>query len=64
MQTIMIDKQSILKTIQNLPEKISIEEIMEKLFLLQKIQKGCQQADEGIIISHENAKIKLEKWLA
>lgn len=63
MQTNMINKQSMLQTIQNLPDKIPIEVIMERLFLLQKIQKGCQQADEGVTISHENVKQKLEKWL-
>lgn len=64
MQSVLIDKQSILKTVQSLPDKTSIEEAMERLFLLQKIQKGIQQADEGKTVSHSKVKEKLEKWLA
>ena len=49
--------------IHNLPEKASIEEAMEKLYLLYKIEKGIQQADAGQTISHEEAKKRLSKWL-
>lgn len=49
--------------IHNLPEEASIEEAMEKLYLLYKIEKGIQQADAGRIISHEEAKKRLSKWL-
>ena len=51
------------KVIHNLSEKASIEEAMEKLYLLYKIEKGIQQADAGQTISHEEAKKQLSKWL-
>jgi hypothetical protein len=39
--------------IHNLPEKVSIEEAMEKLYLLYKIEKGIEQAGACQTISHE-----------
>ena len=49
--------------IRDLPENSSIEDAMEKLFLLYKIEKGIEQADTGLTVSHEEAKQRLDKWL-
>ena len=49
--------------IHNLPKEASIEEAMERLYLLYKIEKGVQQADAGQTVSHEEAKRRLYKWL-
>lgn len=51
------------RLIHNLPEEASIEEAMEKLYLLYKIEKGIQQADAGNTVSHEDAKKRLQEWL-
>ena len=47
------------RLIHNLPEETSIEEAIEKLYLLYKIEKGIQQADAGKTVSHEEAKKQL-----
>ena len=49
--------------IRELPENASIEDAMEKLFLLYKIEKGIEQADAGLTVPHEVAKQRLRKWL-
>jgi len=49
--------------IRELPEDASIEDAMEKLFFLYKIEKGIEQADAGLTVSHEQAKQQLRKWL-
>jgi len=54
------DIENIVKT---LPENTSIEEVMEKLYLFSKIEKGIQQANEGNTVSHEEVKKRLNKWL-
>ncbi|MBA7470745.1 hypothetical protein ES707_06032 [subsurface metagenome] len=56
-------KAKIERLIHDLPEKTSIEEAMEKLYILYKIEKGIQQADAGNTVSHEEAKKRLNKWL-
>lgn len=58
-----LNKKKIIKSLRELPEKTTIEEAMEKLFLLAKVEKGIKQADEGQSISHEKAKEKMKKWL-
>ena len=51
------------RLIHNLPEEASIEEAMEMLYLLYKIEKGIQQADSGKTVSHEEAQKRLDEWL-
>lgn len=63
MATAISEKQNILKAVKTLPEDTSIEEAMEKLYLLLKIEKGCRQADSGKTVSHAEAVKRMKKWL-
>ncbi|WP_194976706.1 hypothetical protein [Aquiflexum lacus] len=56
-------KSQLLETIQDMPEEFSVDELMEKLLILQKIEEGQQQILDGKFFSEEEAKLKLEKWL-
>ena len=59
----LLEKQQILHSLSSLPDQVSIEEVMERLYLMAKIEKGCQQADAGNTISHADAEKRMEKWL-
>ena len=56
-------KSDIENVIKTLPEETSVEEAMEKLYLLSKIEKGLKQADAGKVISHKEVEKRLKKWL-
>jgi len=56
-------KQQILKAIEELPDDASIEDALERLYLLYKIEKGLRQADRGDLISQEDARQRMAKWL-
>jgi len=59
----MLTKEKVLQSIQDLPNEFSLDEIVEKLILLEKIEIGLQQVKQGKVVSHEIAKQKLKKWL-
>ncbi|EKD25883.1 MAG: hypothetical protein ACD_79C01454G0001 [uncultured bacterium] len=59
----MTVKEQVLNVMKELPNTASIEDAMERLYFLYKIEKGIQQADKGQTISHEAAKKRLKKWL-
>jgi predicted transcriptional regulator len=63
MQVATSEKQNILRAVQSLPEDTSIEEAMERLFFLFKVEKGCNEADSGKTVSHIEAEKRMEKWL-
>lgn len=48
---------------RSLPPKASIEDAMERLLFLAKIEKGLEQADSRRTISHTKVKEKMAKWL-
>jgi hypothetical protein len=59
----MTAKQKVMKVVRDLPANASIEDAMEKLLFLAKIEKGLQQADSRQTLSHAKAKEKMSKWL-
>lgn len=63
MQSVMLYKNELLHSMEALPDRVSVEDAMERLFLLAKIEKGCQEADKGKTVSHEEAEKRMRKWL-
>jgi predicted transcriptional regulator len=59
----MTIKEKMIKAVQALPDDASIEDAMERLLFLAKIEKGLQQADAGKTVSHDQVKEKMAKWL-
>jgi predicted transcriptional regulator len=56
-------RSEIVDIMEKLPEETSFEEAMERLHLVAKIKKGLKQMEEGEVVSHEEAKERLSKWL-
>jgi len=56
-------KEKMLSTVQSLPDDASVEDAVERLILLSKIEKGIEQADAGQLISHDEMKARMAKWL-
>jgi predicted transcriptional regulator len=59
----MTTKEKVLQVVSNLPDDASIEDAMDRLLFLAKIERGLQQADAGQTIAHSEVKEKMAKWL-
>ena len=59
----MTTKQRILKAIEDLPEDAGIADAFERLYLLYKIEQGFQQAENGELISQQEARRRMARWL-
>lgn len=58
-----ITKSRLESLIKELPDEVDIEEVMYRLYLLQKIEAGEAAIREGKILSHDDAIIRLsKKW--
>ena len=55
-------KQLILKALEDLPEGASLEEAMERISLLYKVENGIQQAERGEWVDQEQARQQMKKW--
>ncbi|MCB9040355.1 MAG: hypothetical protein H6557_27340 [Lewinellaceae bacterium] len=58
----MLVKEKVLETIRSLPEEFSLDELFERLILLEKINTGLQEVEEGKVVSQEEVKEKMKKW--
>jgi predicted transcriptional regulator len=58
----MLTKTAVLNTITRFPDHFSIDELVDKMILLDKIERGIQQADHGKVISEEELDKKIEEW--
>ena len=59
----MIVKEQLVNAIKELPETATVEDAMERLFFIYKVEHGIEQADSGKTVSHEEAKKRMDKWL-
>ena len=58
----MLTKAKLKKQIENLPEEFSIDELVERLILMEKIERGVQQSEKGEIISETDLDNEIDKW--
>ena len=51
-----------IETVKELPSEFDLEELMEKLVFVEKVEKGLKQLNEGKTVSHETVKEIAKKW--
>ena len=59
----MLLKKEVLKSLKELPDEFSVDEAIDRLILLHKINKARNEITNGKGISTDQAKKKLKKWL-
>jgi len=59
----MITKTQLIDTLNKLPEILTIDQVIDHIIFVEKVQKGLADSAEGRINSKEEAKHKLNKWL-
>ena len=56
-------KDDVISLIKKMPDDTTIEDIMEQLYVKQKILKGQNQLASGNFYTHDEAKEILSEWL-
>lgn len=59
----MLTKEKIKSVIDTLPENFTIEDVMEELIIIDKIEQGLKDIEDGNVYTTEELKQKLSKWL-
>ncbi len=59
----MTTKERVLKVLKDLPDDASIEDAMERLLFLAKIQRGLDQADADQTFSNKEVRNRMSMWL-
>jgi predicted transcriptional regulator len=59
----MLTKEKVKKTIDRLPDSFTVDQVVEELVVLDKIEKGLKEVEEGKVYSTQQVKDHLKKWL-
>lgn len=58
----MLTKEMVKNQIDKLPDEFSVDQLFERLILVDKIEKGIKDSKEGNIISYEEMGEKIKAW--
>ncbi len=59
----MITKTQLINSLDRLPENLTIDQVVDHLIFVEKVQKGLDDSANGRTNTKEEAKQKLKKWL-
>ena len=56
-------KDEVRKILDRLPDDASLEDIQYEIYVVQNVEQGLSDLDEGRTVSHEDVKQRMAKWL-
>ena len=56
-------KDEVSKLLKNLPDDTTLEDIQYHLYVLQKIERGLQDAAAGKVYTQEEVEKRMAKWI-
>ena len=58
----MLTKNKLKKSLENLPESFSIDELIDQLIFIEKVEEGLDQSDKGQVVYNEDVRKIIDKW--
>jgi predicted transcriptional regulator len=58
----MLTKEKVNKTVDRLPESFTIDELIDQLIFIEKVEEGYQQSETGKVVSNDDVKLMIDKW--
>ena len=55
-------KQKVLEAVERLPPDATLEDAIDRLYFLYKVERGLAEAEAGEMVSHEEAVAERERW--
>ncbi len=62
-RTDLLDKKKVLKSIKSLPDRFSLDDVVDRLIILEKIERAIADSEAGRTITLAEAKKRHAKWL-
>ena len=59
----MLTKEKVRKTIDRLPDNFTVDQVIEELLVLNKIEEGLQDVEQGRVFTTAQVKKELKTWL-
>ena len=59
----MLTKDNVIKTISKFPDTFTLDELVDKLIFMDKVERGLDQSINNRVHTHDEARERLGKWL-
>ncbi len=59
----MLTKEKLIETINHLPSRFSVEDVIDSIYLCYKIETGLQQSENKQVTPDQDLEKKLPEWL-
>lgn len=59
---VMSTKTKVKETLENFPEEFSIDYLIERLIIIDKVETGRKQLANGDVVSEEDLDNEINKW--
>lgn len=56
-------KEKVIQAIKKLPDNFSVDDVLDKIMLIEKIERGIEQSKQNQLISDDELNKHLPKWL-
>ena len=58
----MLTRDKVINSIKDLPDSFTIDELIDRLIFIEKVEQGLRQSEEGKVIPHDEVGKIIEKW--
>lgn len=55
-------RERVLRAVEEMPRDVTFEDVMERVYMLQKIERGRQQIAAGEGVPHKEATHRMKRW--
>lgn len=59
----MLTKDNVKKTIDRMPESFTVDQVVEELVILNKIEEGLKDIEDNRVFTTDQVKQELKTWL-
>ena len=59
----MLTKTELINSLESLPENLTIDQVIDHIVFVEKVQKGLEDSEKGLINTKHEAQKILDKWL-
>jgi hypothetical protein len=59
----MLTKTELINSLESLPENLTDDQVIDHIVFVEKVQKGLEDSEKGLINTEQEARKILDKWL-
>ena len=61
-RTGLLDKKRVLKSIKDMPDRFSVDDVVDRIIILEKVERAIADSEAGHTITLQEAKKRHAKW--